>query len=122
MSIYQQSVRAFTEVINSNSDLISAGDRQELKKLIDNLPEDEAEICEQIEEWLEDESRAKILAAYEEKLDEMSSPSSTETEKTLGPGGAKPTNTPSQESESLQKQIQNSIITNSPLTKDKEKK
>jgi len=122
MSIYQQNARAFIDVINSNSDLISVSDRQELKKLIDNLPEDDSEICEQIEEWLEDKSRAKILAAYEEKLDEMSSPSSTETEKTLGPGGSQPTNTPSPESESLQKQIQQSIVINSPLPKDRDKK
>ena len=122
MSIYQQSVQAFTEVISSNSDLMSASDWKELEEFSNNLPEDEAEICEQIEEWLEGESRAKILAAYEEKLDEMSSTSSTKTETTLGSGGAQPISTPSQESESLKEQVQNSIIINSPLTKDKDKK
>ncbi len=121
MSIYQENVRAFIEVINSNSDLISAGDREQLEKLIDNLPEDDADICEQIEEWLEDESRAKISAAYEEKLDEISCSSSTKSEQLLGLGGSKPPSIPNADNTSLKQQIQSCIIINPPPPTEKEK-
>jgi hypothetical protein len=81
------------------------------------LPEEEEKIWEQISQWLAAKNRAQIKAAWEEKLN-AAPKLSIKRGKTLGPGNS----TPSQDSESLQQQIQNSIIINSPLPKDKEKK
>ncbi len=64
MSIYSEKRSSiYWEVSNSNADLNSVNDWE---KLINSLPEDEAEICEQIYQWLEEENRPKIKAAYEE--------------------------------------------------------
>jgi hypothetical protein len=109
-------INAFLKVLKQ-PDLFANQDWEELSQLADKLPEEKEKIWEQISQWLAAENRAKIKTAWEEKL-KASPKISIKRGGTLGPGNCNP----SQESESLKEQIQQSIIINSPLPKDKDKK
>ena len=109
-------IKAFLKVLKK-PDLFTNQDWEELTKLADKLPEEEEKIWEQISQWLAAENRAKIKTAWEKKLN-AAPKISIKRGGTLGPGNS----TPSPESDSLKEQIQNSIVINSPLPKDKDKK
>lgn len=115
MSIYENSIRAFIQVIESKSNLISHQDWDELHQLSSNLPEDVEEILEIIENWLQLDSRNQILQAYEQKLETIGSSSSIDLDKNLGIGNSQSPTKPNQPSQLYNKLLDNSIKKNSPL-------
>ncbi len=115
MSIYENSIRAFIQVIESKSNLISHQDWDELHQLPSNLPEDVEEISEIIENWLQLDSRNQILQAYEQKLEVISSSSSIDLDKDLGMAKSQSPTQPNQHSQSYKELLDNSIKKNSPL-------
>ncbi|NJN13070.1 MAG: hypothetical protein HC836_42675 [Richelia sp. RM2_1_2] len=115
MSIYENSIRAFIQVIESKSNLISHQDWDELHQLPSNLPEDAEEISEIIENWLQLDSRNQILQAYEQKLEVISSSSSIDLDKDLGIANSQSPTQPNQHSQPYKELLDNSIKKNSPL-------
>ncbi|MBD2604081.1 hypothetical protein H6G81_05965 [Scytonema hofmannii FACHB-248] len=115
MSIYENSVQAFIYVLESKSDLFSTQDWSELNQLASSLSEDVEEIAEEIENWLQPESRSQILQAYEERLKALTSSSTIDLDKNLGPGNTKSPTPPNQPSESSRELLDNAIKKNSSL-------
>ena len=111
MSIYENTIQAFIDVLES--DLISTQDRAELKQLASNLPEDAEEISEEIENWLQPKSRVQIRQAYEERLKAPTSSSPIDLDRDLGPGNIQSPTPPNQPSQSSREQLINSIQKNS---------
>ncbi|NJO65391.1 MAG: hypothetical protein HC836_47050 [Richelia sp. RM2_1_2] len=67
MTIFQSTIAAFTQVLESNQVDISKEDWVELTQMANDFPDDEEQIARQIENWLEaSESRSQLLEAYEE--------------------------------------------------------
>ena len=115
MSIYENSIRAFIQVIEFKSDLISHQDWVELHQLSSNLPEDLEEISEIIENWLQLDYRNQILQAYEQKLEVISSSSSIDLDKNLGIANSQSPTKPNRPSQPYKELLDNSIKKNSPL-------
>ena len=116
MSIYENSIKAFIQVIESKSDLISHQDWVELHQLASNLPEDAEEISEEIENWLQLDSRNQIYQAYDRQLQQVpSSLSFRDLDVNLGMGNSQSPTKPNQPSQSYRKLLDNAIKKNSPL-------
>lgn len=114
MSVYQRNIQAFIQVIESESNLFSLEDWDDLKKLVKNLPGDDDEISEQIQGWLQLETRSQIRIAVEKRRDDISSESNSSiSNKTLGPGSTKSPTQPNQPSESSKELLDNVIKKNS---------
>jgi hypothetical protein len=125
MSIYQNSTKALIEVIESHSNLFSVEDWTELSALNSNLPEDEDEVEEVLENWLRHLSRSQILQAYKQELAFIIANPDTSLDKSIGIGNTKgvggsqsPTN-PNQSSQPAKELIDNAIKRNSPLSDNK---
>lgn len=118
MSIYENSIQAFIQVIESESNLISHQDWVELNQLASNLPDDAEEISEGIENWLKLDSRNQIYQAYERQRQQVpSSLSSIDFDKNLGIGNIQSPTKPNQPSPSFKELLDNAIKKNSPLFK-----
>jgi hypothetical protein len=115
MSVYQTSIKAFVDVIESKSDLFSTQDWSDLNQLASDVPNDEEEIAGKIENWLESESRSQILQAYEERLEAPDFSSNINLNHRLGPGNIKSPTPPDRPSESSKEMLENAIKKNSPL-------
>jgi hypothetical protein len=114
MSVYQRNIQAFIQVIESESNLFSPEDWDDLKKLVKNLPGDDDEISEQIQGWLQLETRSQIRIAVDKRRDDISSESNSSiSNKTLGPGSTKSPTQPNQPSESSKELLDNVIKKNS---------
>ncbi|GAB4208914.1 MAG: hypothetical protein Fur006_68250 [Coleofasciculaceae cyanobacterium] len=113
MSIYENTIQAFIDVLEFESELISTQDWAKLKQLASNLPEDAEEISEEIENWLQPKSRIQIRQAYEERLEALTSSSSIDLGKDLGLGNIQSPTPPNQPSQSSREQLINSIQKNS---------
>jgi hypothetical protein len=118
MSVYRNSVRAFIQILEEKSNLISTIDWDELSKLPSSLPEnDDEEVSEQIETWLQAQPHRQILKeAYEQNLKSLYSPEETKVDADLGIGGAKSPTPPNQASPSSKELLDNAIKRNSPLS------
>ena len=115
MSVDRNSVQAFMQILDSQSNLISLQDWDELQQLSSSLPEDDAEISEMLENWLRTESHSQLLAAYKQNLQKISATSTIDVSINIGIGGSKsqtPANQPSPSSKEL---LDNAIKNNSPL-------
>lgn len=115
MSVDRNSVQAFIQILDSQSNLISLQDWDELQQLSSSLPEDDAEISEMLENWLRTESHSQLLAAYKQNLQKISATSTIDVSINIGIGGSKsqtPANQPSPSSKEL---LDNAIKNNSPL-------
>lgn len=115
MSVDRNSVQAFMQILDSQSNLISLQDWDELQQLSSSLPEDDAEISEMLENWLRTESHSQLLAAYKQNLQKISAISTIDVSINIGIGGSKsqtPANQPSPSSKEL---LDNAIKNNSPL-------
>lgn len=115
MSINKQAAIAFSQVIENQVNLIADENWQQLNQLSNQLPEDDEEITEKIENWLK--SYPLLLQAYQQNLKSMNL-SLTEYGN-MGAGGAKSNSSQNQPSESSKELIQNAIKLNSPLSDDK---
>ncbi len=117
MSGSKNSVQAFIQILESQSNLISTLDWDELQQLSTNLPDDDdEEIAERIENWLKTESRSQIFQAYKQNLKSLSSSSPINLNVGLGIGGTKSPTPPHQPSPSSKELIENAIKRNSPLS------
>jgi hypothetical protein len=115
MSVYQNYIKAFVDVIESQSDLFSAQDWGELNQLASNVPNDDEEIAGKIGNWLESESRSQILQACEERLKALDVSSKIDFNGNLGPGKSTSSTPANQPSESSKEMLENAIKKNSPL-------
>lgn len=104
MSVFQSNINALIQTFQSG--LIPEPDQQDLIQLLNNLPEKDEQICEEIENWLNVETRAKILTVYEEKLTAILAAEETQE---LGPGRTAAKTSPNQPGESLKEQLKNAI-------------
>ncbi|OUL20363.1 hypothetical protein [Nostoc sp. 106C] len=116
MSIYDNNIQAFIEVIELQPDVISTDDWAELQQISSNLSADKEEIAEFIENWLQPESRSQILQAYRQQLKLISSSHPIDLNINLGIGGSKSPTPPNQPSPSSKELIENTIKKNSPLS------
>ena len=116
MSISENSIQAFIQVIESESNLISHQDWVELNQLASNLPEDAEEISEKIENWLQLDSRNQIYQAYDRQLQQVpSSLSFRDLDVNLGMANSQSPTKPNQPSQSFKELLDNAIKKNSPL-------
>lgn len=107
MSVYRENIEAFIQVYQSG--LIPEPDQQDLRKLVVNLPENNAKICDEIEKWLKVETRGRVLTAYEEKLKAIIAAEKENNEIVLGPGKIRPNTSPNEPDETLKEQLTNAI-------------
>jgi len=125
MSIYQNSAKALIQVIESQSNLFSVEDWTELAALNSNLPEDEDEVEEVLENWLRHSSRSQILQAYKQELEVIIDNSNPNLDSyigignTKGVGGSQSSTNSNQPSQPAKELIDNAIKRNSPLSDDK---
>ena len=115
MSVDRNSVQAFMQILDSQSNLISLQDWDELQQLSSSLPEDDAEISEMLENWLRTESHSQLLAAYKQNLQKISAISTIDVSINIGIGGSKSQTPPNQPSPSSKELLDNAIKNNSPL-------
>ncbi|MFN6469456.1 MAG: hypothetical protein RMY36_007240 [Nostoc sp. SerVER01] len=116
MSIYQNTVKAFIQVLDSQSNLIPISDWKELEKLSTHLPEDDEEISEILENWLQPESRSQLLEAYKQNLKSLSAASPLNVDRNIGIANSKSQTPANQPSESSKELTENAIKRNSPLS------
>jgi len=116
---FNNSVKAFVKVIEAHSNVISAEDWVELANLTCNLPEDDEEVEEVLDNWLQTGSRSQVLQAYKQELEVIVPKSALNLDEDLGAGGSKsPTNT-NQPSLPVKELIENAIKKNLPLSDNK---
>ena len=106
MSIYKQSIQAFTELYESG--LISEPEFNEFYQQTRHLQEDD-EISEAIETWLRVESRSQILEAYKQRLQAIMSASASDSDQILGFAGSKLDTPPNQPLLSGREMLDNAI-------------
>ncbi|MEH1965609.1 hypothetical protein [Nostoc sp.] len=119
MSISRNSIEAFIQVLDSQSNLIPTQDWNELQQLSNQLPEDNEEIVEILENWLQSESRNQVLEAYKQNLESITDKLPINVSANIGIANSKsqtPVNKPSESSKEL---VDNAIKNNSPLSDDK---
>jgi phosphoenolpyruvate carboxylase len=119
MPIYRNSIEAFIQVLDSQSNLIPTQDWNELQQLSSQLPEDNEEIVEILENWLQSESRNQVLEAYKQNLESITDKLPINVSANIGIANSKSQTTANQPSESSKELVDNAIKNNSPLSDDK---
>lgn len=119
MSIYRNSIEAFIQVLDSQSKLIPTQDWNELQQLSSQLPEDNEEIVEILENWLQSESRNQVLEAYKQNLESITDKLPINVSTNIGIANSKSQTPANQPSESSKELVDNAIKNNSPLSNDK---
>lgn len=119
MSIYRNSIKAFIQVLDSQSKLIPTQDWNELQQLSSQLPEDNEEIVEILENWLQSESRNQILEAYKQNLESITNELPINVSANIGIANSKSQTPANQPSESSKELVDNAIKNNSPLSDEK---
>jgi hypothetical protein len=115
MSVSERTIKAFIQVIESQSTLLSIEDWTDLRELASNLPEDTEEISTIIRSWLKPEERNQIQEAFE--LQRKNIPSSFSfANQHLGIGSTQSPTPPNQPSQSSKELLENAIKRNSPLS------
>jgi hypothetical protein len=121
MSVYQTSILAFIQVLQSQANVISIQDWQELHQLSNDLPaNDDEEISLILENWLKSASRSQLLEAYKQNLKLLVATSNIDLEVNIGIANSKSPTPVNQPSESSKELLDNAIKNNSPLS-DKQK-
>jgi hypothetical protein len=103
----KQQVNALIQTFQSG--LIPEPDKQDLIQLVKKLPDDDRQVCQEIDKWLKEESRVKILTAYEQKLQAIVVSNAAKKTTEQGPGGTKQKTPPNQPGESLKELLENGI-------------
>ncbi|MGB3403339.1 MAG: hypothetical protein WBA77_11680 [Microcoleaceae cyanobacterium] len=99
--------------------IISQASFNEFYQQTHNLEDDE-DIAEAIDTWLESQNNSQLLQAYEDQLRELTASTSIESSQTLGPGNSQsptPVGKPSSTSREL---IDNIMIKNKDSVDDSE--
>lgn len=118
MSVYSNSVLAFIQVLDSQSKLIPTQDWNELQQLSSQLPEDDEEISEILENWLQPESRSQLLEDYKQYLKSLTAASPIDVDRNIGIANSKSQTPANQPSESSKELVDNAIKNNSPLSEN----
>lgn len=118
MSISRNSIKAFIQVLDSQSNLILTPDWNELQQLSSQLPEDNEEIVEILENWLQSESRHQILEAYKQNLESITDKLPINVSANIGIANSKSQTPVNQPSESSKELLDNAIKNNSPLSEN----
>lgn len=117
MSVYQNSILAFIQVLESQTNLITNQDWTELQQLPNKLPENDIEeISEILENWLQSESRNQLLATYKQNLKLLTATSPVDAGINIGIGNSKSQTPPDKASPSSKELLDNAIKNNSPLS------
>ncbi|MEH1912125.1 hypothetical protein [Nostoc sp.] len=120
MSVYKNSIKAFIQVLDSQSNLIPTQDWNELQQLPSHLAEDDEEISEILENWLKPESRSQLLETYKQHLKLLSATSPIDLDINIGIANSKSQTPVNQPSESSKELTENAIKRNSPLSDKQE--
>lgn len=118
MSVSERTIKAFIQVIEFQSTLLSHEDWADLHELVNNLPQDPEEISKNIRAWLKLEQHNQIQKAFEEQRKNIPSTFSFSNQQ-LGIGNSKSPTPPNQPSQSSKEMIENVIKRNSPLSDNK---
>ncbi|MBE8967782.1 hypothetical protein IQ277_16425 [Nostocales cyanobacterium LEGE 12452] len=118
MSISRNSIEAFIQVLDSQSKLIPTQDWNELQQLSSQLPEDNEEIVEILENWLQSESRNQVLEAYKQNLESITDKLPINVSTNIGIANSKSQTPANQPSESSKELVDNAIKNNSPLSEN----
>ncbi|MEA5623070.1 hypothetical protein [Nostoc sp. UHCC 0251] len=118
MSIYKNGIKAFIQVLDSQSNLIPTQDWNELQQLSSQLPEDNEEIVEILENWLQSESRNQVLEAYKQNLESITDKLPINVSTNIGIANSKSQTPANQPSESSKELVDNAIKNNSPLSEN----
>lgn len=118
MSISRNSIEAFIQVLDSQSNLIPTQDWNELQQLSSQLPEDNEEIVEILENWLQSESRNQVLEAYKQNLESITDKLPINVSTNIGIANSKSQTPVNQPSESSKELVDNAIKNNSPLSEN----
>ena len=116
MSVYDNSILAFIKVIETNTNLLTPPDWDNLTQLANQLPDDDIEdISDQLENWLkESASRQEIFQRYQEQREGLTEVEIRDFQATIGAGGSKSPTPANQPSPAAKDMIINSIIRHSP--------
>jgi len=116
MSVYDNSIIAFIKVIETNANLLTPPDWDNLNQLAHQLPDDDIEnISDQLENWLkESASRQEIFQRYQEQREGLTEAEIRDFQVTIGAGGSKSPTPANQPSPAAKDMIINSIIRHSP--------
>ncbi|MEH2423459.1 MAG: hypothetical protein V7K48_21860 [Nostoc sp.] len=117
MSVSERTIKAFIQIIETQSILFSTKDWADLHELASNLPEDTEEISTIIRNWLKLEQRNQIQEAFEIQRKNISSSFSFSNQQ-LGIANSKSPTPVDQPSESSKKLIENAVKNNSPLSEN----
>lgn len=115
MSVSERTIKAFIQVIENQSTLLSLEDWTDLHQLANNLPEDAEEISKMIRNWLKMEERYHIREAFENQRKNIPS-SFSFADQHLGIGRTTSSTPLNQPSESSKELLENVIKRNSPLS------
>ncbi|MEQ9625743.1 hypothetical protein [Coleofasciculus chthonoplastes] len=116
MSVYENSIISFIKVIETNANLLTPPDWDNLKQLSNKLPDDDIEdISNQLENWLKaSASRQELFQRYEEQREAVTDAEVRDFQVTIGAGGSKSPTPANQPSPAAKDMIINSIIRHSP--------
>ncbi|MFN6563172.1 MAG: hypothetical protein RMY28_025725 [Nostoc sp. ChiSLP01] len=115
MSVSERTIKAFIQIIETQSILFSIEDWADLHELASNLPEDTEEISTIIRSWLKLEQRNQLQEAFEIQRKNIPSSFSFSNQQ-LGIANSKSPTPANQLSESSKELIENAIKRNSPLS------
>lgn len=111
MSIYILSTQALINLYEAG--MISQQSFNEFNQQTQNLEDDE-DIADGIEVWLESQNNSQLLQAYENQLRELTASIATQSGTTLGPGNAKSPTPVGQPNPTSRKLIDNIMMKNKP--------
>lgn len=116
MSVYENSVISFIKVIETNANLLTPPDWDNLRQLSNKLPNDDIEdISNQLENWLKaSASRQELFQRYQEQRKAVTEAEVRDFQVTIGVGGSKSPTPANQPSPAAKDMIINSIIRHSP--------
>ncbi|MEQ9357047.1 hypothetical protein [Coleofasciculus chthonoplastes] len=116
MSVYENSVISFIKVIETNANLLTPPDWDNLKQLSNQLPNDDIEdISNQLENWLKaSASRQEFFQRYQEQREAVTDAEVRDFQVIIGAGGSKSPTPANQPSPAAKDMIINSIIRHSP--------
>ncbi|MEQ8466432.1 hypothetical protein [Coleofasciculus sp. E1-EBD-02] len=120
MSVYENSVISFIKVIETNANLLTPPDWDNLRQLSNQLPNDDIEdISNQLENWLKaSASRQELFQIYQQQREGLTEAEVRDFREKIagiiGAGGSKSPTPANQPSPAAKDMIINSIIRHSP--------
>lgn len=116
MSVYEASILSFIKVIETNANLLTPPDWENLNQLSNQLPNDDIEdISDQLENWLKaSASRQEFFQRYQEQREAVTDAEVRDFTGKIGAGGSKSPTPANQPSPAAKDMIINSIIRHSP--------